>query len=307
MILELNNSFKHIVFTEHNHTYVDTTTGEQIISVTTLLKKLKPEFNSKFWSIYTALKRNNIKVSPRYPEHIIVEGKSFTPDEVNVLYKDLNPSVEDIKQEWAISNLVGTTLGTYLHNNLEYKFMRKNIDQPLPDFVTSLNAKDAVRYIKSREMLSELATKFYDDFIQIYTPITTEFIVGDTDLKIAGTFDLLVYNNDTNEIELWDYKTDKEIKFSSEHGNKLSVFNIDDCEYNKYSLQLSIYKYLIEKNTNLKISKCNIAHFSYRKEEFEIIPVLDLTESVKEFFENEHNKSIYFGSSSVNKTKRTRR
>jgi ATP-dependent exoDNAse (exonuclease V) beta subunit len=186
---------------------------------------------------------------------------------------------------------------------MEYKSMRKNIDQPLPDFVTSLNAKDAVRYIKAREILNQLADNFYNEFIKIYTPITTEFIVGDTDLKIAGTFDLLAYNNETNEIELWDYKTDKEIKFSSEYGNKLDVFNIDDCEYNKYSLQLSIYKYLIEKNTNLKISKCNIAHFSYRKEEFEIIPVLDLTESVNTFFNNEHNKSIYFGSKTTNKRK----
>jgi len=306
MILELQNEFRNFIFTEKDHSYVDTTTGEQIISVTTLLKRLKQPFDSNFWSLYTALKRNNIKVAPRYPNSIVVEGKSMSIEDIQKSFYNLNPSIEDIKQEWAISSMIGTTLGTYLHNSMEYKFMRKNLDQPLPEFVTNLSVKDAIKYIKSRELLSEMADSFYNDFIKIYTPIVTEFIVGDTDLKIAGTFDLLVYNNETNEVELWDYKTDKEIRFNSEYNNKIEAFDIDDCEYNKYSLQLSIYKYLIEKNTSIKISKCNIAHFSYRTDRLDIIPISDLTEAVKEFFENEHNKSIYFGFTTIDKRKRKR-
>lgn len=306
MITELYNAFKHIKFTESNHTYVNLLTGEEFISVTTLLKKLKPEFDSKYWSLYTALKRNGHAIQPRYP-NIRIENSTLSVEDIEALNLELNPSVDDIKEEWAISAISGQTLGTFLHNRMEYNILRKDIEQDVPAFVFNLKSYMAIKYLKNRNILKEMADNFYTEFISKYTPITTEFVIGDEDLKIAGTFDLLALNNETNEIELWDYKTDKEIKFHSEYNKKLNVFNIDDCEFNKYSLQLSIYKYLLEKNTNLKISTCKIAHFSYLKESVEVIEILDLSDLVKEFFENNENKSIYFGHKTINKRKRTRR
>ena len=306
MIVEINKAFKNYRFKESNHTYVDLTTGQELISVTTVLKKLRPEFDSRYWSTFTALKRNDIKVKPSYPTSIRIDNVSYTLDQIDEMNLELNPTIQDIRDEWNISMLCGQTLGTYTHNTLENLFLRKDIEQSVPAFVFNLKSYETIKYLKNRELLKYLADNFYTDFIEKYTPIVTECVVGDADLGIAGMFDILVKNNETNEIELWDYKTDKEIKYFSEYNNLINIFNIDDCEMNKYSLQLSIYKYLIEKNTNIQISKCNIAHFNYRKGDVNTIEAIDFSNEVKEFFENNDNKSIYFGFKTTDKRKRSR-
>lgn len=293
MIVQLQQSFKNIKYVDKHHLYYDGETGESLTSVTTLLKKLKQPFDSLYWSTYTSLKRNNYtKLKPAPPYKIYVDEVCY--DINNIAEWQLDPSPDDIKKEWEIASKLGTSLGDYLHNTLENKILRKEIDHNIPLFISSLKSLEVIRYLKSREILKNLADQFYNEFIQHYTPICTEFVVGDVDLKIAGTFDMLVHNNETNEIELWDYKTDKQLRYKSDYGNKIREFNVDDCEFEKYSLQLNIYKYLIEKNTDIKIARCKIAHFDHRNNTLSIIETKDSYNIVKEFFENDYNKSIYF-------------
>lgn len=305
MIVELNRAFKNYKFTESNHTYVNTTTGEELISVTGLLKKLKPDFDSNYWATYTALKRNGFKVQPIYPDNVKIEGITYNIEPAKLLV--VSPTVEDIKDEWSIAALNGQSLGTFLHNTMENNMMRKSIDLNIPKYVLNLDSLETIKYLKHRDILKNMSDAFYTDFIERYTPITTEYVLGDSELNIAGTFDLLAVDNETNEVVLWDYKTDKQIRSKSEYGNKINVFNIDDCELNKYSLQMSIYKYLIEKNTGIKISCCKIAHFDYRYENISVMTATNYDDAVKEFFKNDDNKSIYFGYKTINKRKRTRR
>lgn len=292
MILQLQKQFKDIKYVDKFHQYYDYDTGESLLSVTTLLKKLKQSFDSTYWSTYIALKRSgytNLKPNP--PFKITIDNTSYDINEIRNW--NLEVTIEDIKKEWDLSAKIGTTLGTYLHNTLENKMLRKEIEQDIPPFVSGMKSLDAIRYLKSREILKNQANEFYDNFINSYTPLCTEFIVGDSNLGISGTFDLLAHNTETNEIELWDYKTDKTIRYKSEYRNKIKVFNVEDCEYEKYSLQLNIYKYLIEKNTDIKISKCKIAHFDYRNNHIDVFETKDCYQAVKDFFENDYDKSIY--------------
>lgn len=292
MILQLQNKFKNIKYVDKFHQYYNNDTGESLLSVTTLLKKLKPEFDSPFWSTYTSLKRSGYEdLKPNPPFKIYVNGTQFDLNQIQQW--DLPITHIDIKKEWDILSKIGNSLGTFLHNTIELKMLRKEIDQDIPAFVSGLSSLEAIRYLKSRDTLKSMADEFYDEFIQNYIPIYTEFVVGDPELGISGTFDLLVQNIETGEIELWDYKTDKQIRYKSEYRNKIKYFNVDDCEYEKYSLQLNIYKYLIEKNTDIKISKCKIVHFNHRVGTFSTIETKDVYDSVKEFFENDYDKSIY--------------
>lgn len=304
MIDKLYDAFKHIRFIEHNHTYVDTTSGQEIISVTGLLKKLRPEFDLDYWSLFTALKREGHLINAKYPDYIRVNGENLPLDACRLLISE--DSVDDVKYEWATSATIGQRLGTILHNKMESLFYRKEVRVPPPDFIINLKSHKAIEVIRGKNTLENMATELYENLYEKYIPIAMEFVIGDTELQIAGTFDSLFLNKETGELELWDYKTDKEIKFSSKYNSKIKVFDIDDCEFNKYSLQLSIYKYLIEKNTDLKIGVCKIAHFNYRTETITIIPAADFKDQVKEFFENDDNKSIYFRFKTTIKRKRSR-
>lgn len=293
MIEQLQQSFKNIKYIDKNHQYYNNDTGESLISVTTYLNKLKTPFDSLYWATYTALKRNGYtKLKPAPPFKIYVNDTCFDINQIQEW--DMSITIDDIKHEWDIASKIGTSLGTFLHNTIENKMLRKEIEFEIPKFVSGLSSLEAIRYLKAREVLNNLADDFYNEFIENYIPLYTEYIVGDADLGIAGTFDLLVLNIKTGEIELWDYKTDKEIKYKSDYNNKIKYFEMDDCNFNKYSLQLSIYKYLIEKNTDLKISKCKIIHFDYKNNTFNTMEIIDCFQQVKEFFENDNSKSIHF-------------
>jgi len=95
-----------------------------------------------------------------------------------------------------------------------------------------------------------------------YEMIETELKVGDKELKIAGTVDAVVKNR-FNEYELWDWKTSGKIHKKAFNNKKMFYpFNdLPDCNYIHYCLQLSFYKFIIERNSDIKISKLRIVHF----------------------------------------------
>jgi len=123
-------------------------------------------------------------------------------------------------------------------------------------------------------------------------PIAIEFMIGDLDLNIAGTFDRLYFNKKSNQYEIWDFKTDKKLDFQNKY-QKLDLFDLDDCEFEKYSLQTSLYKYIIEKNTPIKLGTSHIVHFKFRDNSYDIIPCNDYTELIKEKLDNGNNWSTH--------------
>lgn len=74
--------------------------------------------------------------------------------------------------------------------------------------------------------------------------VLSEFKLHNDDYLIAGTADLIIDLND-EEFIVGDFKTNKEIKFFNRWGQHLlaPVSHLSDCNYNIYSLQLSLYGY----------------------------------------------------------------
>ena len=79
--------------------------------------------------------------------------------------------------------------------------------------------------------------------------VSTELIVYSTELRIAGTVDILAKDNNTCQYELIDWKTSKKIETVS-YGYKMGTHdvtkNVMDCNFYHYALQLSLYRYLLE-------------------------------------------------------------
>ena len=90
-------------------------------------------------------------------------------------------------------------------------------------------------------------------------------------LGLCGQADLVEIVN--GEINITDYKTNKEIKesgFTNWEGITSKMYNpvghLDDCNLNHYNLQLSIYAYIIKKhNPKLKIGKLTIQHVKFKQ------------------------------------------
>jgi len=91
----------------------------------------------------------------------------------------------------------------------------------------------------------------------------SEVIVFSEELGIAGTIDILMMNQESNEYILIDWKTSKRIdmnSFKGKMGIKKETEKIEDCNYNHYSLQLSLYRYILETYYGININRQIIAH-----------------------------------------------
>lgn len=105
--------------------------------------------------------------------------------------------------------------------------------------------------------------------------------------------DLLCYNTDSNQLEILDFKTNKKISETSKYGNLLSPFSdMSLGEINEYTIQLNVYKYFIEKYTNLKIDKLKIIWFNnVANENYKIFELKNIQNKIHELFSDLNQSS----------------
>lgn len=184
--------------------------------------------------------------------------------------RETGQSVAEILAEWDTNRNAALARGTLVHEWIAGYLL----DQlpPASDPFLALN-----------ERLPEM-----DGFETLWGQLSlkaalqhAEWVVGDEELGIAGTVDALLLSNDGDRSNLWDWKTGKEFKTENRFQNLLPPFDdLPDSDLSAYSLQLSLYRLIIERNTSLEIGDCYIAHLDpvggYR-----IHKALDLRERVE--------------------------
>lgn len=136
----------------------------------------------------------------------------------------------EIKDLWSSLGTDATSKGTALHKSIEMFYN---------DMDTSGN--ESVEY--------KMFLNFYEDHKTKLKPYRTEWEVFNEDFKIAGSIDMIFENIDDGTLSIYDWKRTKEIKMKNGFGSKgygpLKCFH--DCNYVHYSLQLNIYKSILEK------------------------------------------------------------
>jgi hypothetical protein len=150
-----------------------------------------------------------------------------------------------------------TTLGTYYHNQREADLCS----------LASLE-KDGVT-IPVIAPVPELEGLKQAPLQKLDPGVYPEHMVFLKSAGICGQSDLVEVVND--QVFIIDYKTNKEIKTESyvnwegiSEKLQFPVNNLDDCHFNHYALQLSIYMYIILKhNPKLKPGKMFIHHVQF--------------------------------------------
>ncbi len=232
---ELFTSFNDVTFYDEPHKYY--VGGKELISVTTLIHKYQQVFNEDYWSDYKANEYN------------------LTP--------------EIVLRAWNFINKKGTIKGSAIHDYAENLFQNKVFKYP-KELILKEFGFDPVweEYLITKKHVD----KFYNDVQGKLIPIRTEFVVYDKESLIGGMLDILFYNIKAKEFQIWDWKTNK--KFSKENKEQHlldKLFMIEECDLEIYSLQLEMYKQIIEKNTGIKLGKSYIVWFSHNNPSYEII------------------------------------
>lgn len=195
-----------------------------------------------------------------------------------------NKSVSEVLEEWEYKNKFACEKGHFAHEFVQNLWSgiiyQENIKSGLEDIKTPLNK------------IKQQAINFYNNFKDKFTHIQDEQLVGSEEYNICSAVDHLFLDKNGN-VWLIDYKTNSILKgYNDDEKNRrytkkmlIPLQNIKDDSLNHYYLQLSIYKYLIEKYTNIKIYKTMIVYMSENIENYELIETPYLMKEVKKILE----------------------
>ena len=251
-----------VAFQEGPHRYFNID-DESIIytSVTTLIGKYEPEFDSEFTSKYKALEKllpSDVWKKEKgglWKSHKI--PKDFL-EVYNISDSELNKVQQEILDEWSKINKESCERGTKIHAQLENSFYKAGSNITLKKF--GIGGK-----FECKKDYNELDMEY-----GIYPEYLIYYDNPKSGLHIAGQIDLLIKSG--NDIYIADHKTNKKIDLKGFYNSstrsteklKYPLGTLDNCNFNVYQLQLSTYAWMLQKiNPNFVIKDLILNHYDH--------------------------------------------
>ena len=145
----------------------------------------------------------------------------------------------------------------------------------------------ADRHLKPSNGFEEAVVKFWNDVPSTIVPAAVELRMYHKDFMFAGTADIVMYNTDTDNYIVCDYKTNADLFKNYKSKKMLIPFgDLLDCPYNKYQLQLSFYQMLFEQ-LGLKVSSRKLIWLRPTGE-YELFDSRDYTKTLTDYLK--HNE-----------------
>jgi hypothetical protein len=260
---------QYIKFYEYGHKYeVLTDKNSKYTSVTTWIHQLFPKFNAD--EIITN----------------IMKSKSWGPG-----HKYWGMTAEEIKQSWTNNGNAVATAGTNMHYNIECFMNNINLS---PGYTH----KDLLDYYlnNSNNKYDYDEWQFFLNFIKDFPhlkPYRTEWLIYDEDVKLSGSIDM-VYENTDGTLSIYDWKRSKEISGDNVY-NKFAIESeikhIPDTNFWHYSLQLNLYKKLLERKYGKKVKELYLVrlHPNHPNKTYELIPVPSLDKEIQQLLNKRSN------------------
>lgn len=202
-----------------------------------------------------------------------------------------NKSVSEVLEEWEYKNKFACEKGSTCHEYAQSIWSGEEYNELLFD--------GSIEYLTAVNKIQAQAMNFWKDFKDKFIHIQDEQLVGSKEYDICSAIDHLFLDKDGN-VWLIDYKTNSVLKgYNDDEKNRrytkkmlIPLQNIKDDALHHYYLQLSIYKYLIEKYTNIKIYKTMIVYMSENIEKYELIETPYLMKEVELILENRRERKM---------------
>ena len=233
----LKNKNKHIRdndidFQEEGHVYtIKKKRGYH--SVTTIVHKAFRKFNSDK-IIDNMMKSKNWKDSKYY---------GMTKNEIKIL--------------WKKNGAEAANLGTIMHYLFEYHY------NDMYNSSLDIHPKEFQNFMNSKSYKDTIEYKYFMNFINDHEDLTayrTEWSVYNEDKNIVGSIDMVAMNED-GTVSIYDWKRCKNIEKDNCY-NKYSIvdglFHIMDTNYWHYTLQLNLYKYILESKYDLIVKDLHL-------------------------------------------------
>ena len=223
-----------LIFKEEGHIYESIDPNELITwtSVTSLVSKFKPDFD------------------------VFAVSQKCSKNKKSKWYGIEAPLIREI---WANETNRATSLGSFYHNQREQDLMsfdtisREGVDLP----IIPPKIQENIKYAPEQKLIPGVYPEHF-----VYLKSAT----------ICGQADYVDVVN--GSVNIMDYKTNKEIKqrgFKSWEGvyakMEAPISHIEDCNLMHYTLQMSLYMYMILKhNPRLTPGRLTLQHVVFERE-----------------------------------------
>ena len=165
-------------------------------------------------------------------------------------YKYYRRSAEDIREEWETNRCNASTAGTHMHEDIERFYNGLHAEIKFPD---SLEFGTYFR-------------RFEADFSAQFPhmrPFRTEWCVYFEEIRIAGSIDMVFESQIDGALWIYDWKRCKEIVYEPpsfgrrppKTASTPCINHVPDCNFWHYSLQLNVYKFILERKYGKKVEK----------------------------------------------------
>jgi hypothetical protein len=148
---------------------------------------------------------------------------------------------EEIIKEWNDNGKVASEAGTAMHLAIE-QFLHGAPEQIASETFDSVEWK----YFK----------KFWTDCGDDLEPYRSEWEVWTSnDIKLCGSIDMVFRRKSDGKFVIYDWKRSKEIKAENPFENGLAPLDhLPDTNYWHYTMQLNVYKWMLEKYYGLEVA-----------------------------------------------------
>lgn len=184
-----------------------------------------------------------------------------------------NMTDKEIKELWYNNGRNASQDGTKLHKLIENFYNGiKNPDEDLKEY---------------RHFI-----RFHNDVIKDkYDPYRTEWSVFDGELELAGQIDM-VYKKDDGTYAIYDWKRIKDLKKENRFETGLGrLNNLSHCNYTHYSIQLNIYKRLLETRYSMIITEMFLVILHPDNDNYILEKVQDMSNYIDIIFEERYNRT----------------
>lgn len=156
---------------------------------------------------------------------------------------------EEIMKEWSDSGKQASTAGTAMHLAIE-QYMHGAYSEIDPDMMLTPEWKYFTKFWKECGHDLEPYRSEWEVFTDALEPFD-----GERKIKLCGSIDMVYRRKSDGKFVIYDWKRSKEIKSDNPFEKGLPPLeHLPDTNYWHYTLQLNVYKWILEKYYGLEVA-----------------------------------------------------